>query len=79
LPNPLFSPPIFQLFKSLLFFGAGAVLNATGERDMERLGGLIHHMPQTAFVFLAGCIPISAGARCSSCRGCSRSWKSKSA
>ena len=29
-----------SLFKSLLFFGAGAVLNATGERDMEQLGGL---------------------------------------
>jgi formate hydrogenlyase subunit 3/multisubunit Na+/H+ antiporter MnhD subunit len=33
------------VFKSLLFFGAGAVLNATGERDMEHLGGLIHRMP----------------------------------
>jgi hydrogenase-4 component B len=49
-----------SLFKSLLFFGAGAVLNATGERDMERLGGLIHRMPQTAFVFLTGCVAISA-------------------
>lgn len=49
-----------SLFKSLLFFGAGAVLTATGERDMERLGGLIHRMPQTAFLFLVGCIAISA-------------------
>ena len=49
-----------SLFKSLLFFGAGAVLHATGERDMERLGGLIHRMPQTAFVFLVGCVAISA-------------------
>jgi len=49
-----------SLFKSLLFFGAGAVLNATGERDMDRLGGLIHRMPQTAFVFLVGCVAISA-------------------
>jgi hydrogenase-4 component B len=49
-----------SLFKSLLFFGAGAVLTATGERDMERLGGLIHRMPQTAFVFLVGCVAISA-------------------
>ena len=48
------------MFKSLLFFGAGAVLNATGERDMEHLGGLIHRMPQTAFVFLVGCVAISA-------------------
>src|SRR5256714_9307275 len=49
-----------SIFKSLLFFGAGAVLTATGERDMEHLGGLIHRMPQTAFVFLIGCVAISA-------------------
>jgi formate hydrogenlyase subunit 3/multisubunit Na+/H+ antiporter MnhD subunit len=48
------------LFKSLLFFGAGAVLEATGERDMEKLGGLIHRMPKTAFAVLVGCIAISA-------------------
>jgi hydrogenase-4 component B len=49
-----------SLFKSLLFFGAGAVLTTTGERDMEHLGGLIHRMPQTAFAFLIGCAAISA-------------------
>jgi formate hydrogenlyase subunit 3/multisubunit Na+/H+ antiporter MnhD subunit len=49
-----------SLFKSLLFFGSGAVLSATGERDMERLGGLIRRMPQTAFAFLVGCVAISA-------------------
>jgi len=49
-----------SVFKSLLFFGAGAVLASTGERDMEHLGGLIHRMPQTAFVFLVGCAAISA-------------------
>jgi hydrogenase-4 component B len=48
------------LFKSLLFFGAGAVLTATGERDMDRLGGLIHRMPFTSFLFLVGCVAISA-------------------
>lgn len=48
------------LFKSLLFFGAGAVLASTGTRDMEQLGGLIHRMPITAVVFLAGSIAISA-------------------
>lgn len=48
------------LFKSLLFFGAGAVLGATGERDMEKLGGLIHRMPKTAFAMLVGCVAISA-------------------
>ena len=49
-----------SVFKSLLFFGAGAVLTSTGERDMEHLGGLIHRMPQTAFAFLVGCVAISA-------------------
>ena len=49
-----------SLFKSLLFFGAGAVQGATGERDMERLGGLIGRMPQTALAFLVGCVAISA-------------------
>jgi hydrogenase-4 component B len=49
-----------SIFKSLLFFGAGAVLNATGTRDMEHLGGLIHRMPRTSFTFLVGCVAISA-------------------
>ena len=49
-----------SLFKSLLFFGAGAVLTATGERDMEKLGGLIHRMPKTAFFGLVGSVAIAA-------------------
>ena len=49
-----------SLFKNLLFCGAGAVLAASGERDIEKLGGLIHRMPKTAFVFLVGCAAISA-------------------
>ena len=49
-----------SMFKSLLFFGAGAVLTATGERDMERLGGLIHRMPVTGLSVLVGCAAISA-------------------
>ncbi|HEY1383185.1 MAG TPA: hydrogenase 4 subunit B [Dongiaceae bacterium] len=48
------------LFKSLLFLGAGAILNATGLRDLDRMGGLIHRMPVTAFAFLAGAVAISA-------------------
>jgi NADH:ubiquinone oxidoreductase subunit 5 (subunit L)/multisubunit Na+/H+ antiporter MnhA subunit len=48
------------LFKSLLFFGAGAVLTATGERNMEHLGGLIHRMPVTTIAVLTGCAAISA-------------------
>jgi formate hydrogenlyase subunit 3/multisubunit Na+/H+ antiporter MnhD subunit len=49
------------LFKGLLFMGAGAVLHGTGgERDMERLGGLIHRLPVTGFLFLVGAAAISA-------------------
>jgi hydrogenase-4 component B len=47
------------VFKSLLFFGAGAVLNATDERDIEAMGGLIHRMPRTAIAFLTGCAAIA--------------------
>jgi formate hydrogenlyase subunit 3/multisubunit Na+/H+ antiporter MnhD subunit len=47
-------------FKSLLFFGAGAVLTATGARDLELLGGLIHRMPRTAVLMLLGCGAIAA-------------------
>ena len=48
------------LFKSLLFLAAGAILNATGLRDLDKMGGLIHRMPVTAFAFLAGAVAISA-------------------
>jgi formate hydrogenlyase subunit 3/multisubunit Na+/H+ antiporter MnhD subunit len=49
-----------SLFKSLMFFGSGAVLTRTGERDMEKLGGLIHRMPVTALVVLGGAAALSA-------------------
>src|SRR5258706_6142692 len=49
-----------SFFKSLLFFGAGAVLTSTGARDMDKLGGLIQRMPLTSFAFLVGCVAISA-------------------
>ncbi|AGK56531.1 hydrogenase 4 subunit B [Hyphomicrobium denitrificans 1NES1] len=49
-----------SFFKSLLFFGAGAVLGATHDRNIERMGGLIHRMPQTAVFMLAGSAAISA-------------------
>jgi hydrogenase-4 component B len=49
-----------SFFKSLLFFGAGAVLTSTGEREMDQLGGLIHRMPFTSFFVLVGCVAISA-------------------
>ncbi len=48
------------LFKSALFFGAGAVVKATGARDLDQMGGLIHRMPLTSVVMLVGCAAISA-------------------
>ena len=47
-------------FKSLLFLGAGSVINQTHTRNMEEYGGLIKYMPQTAFFFLIGSMAISA-------------------
>ncbi|HEY1888654.1 MAG TPA: hydrogenase 4 subunit B [Roseiarcus sp.] len=48
------------IFKSLLFFGAGAVLTSTGERGMDRLGGLLNRMPATGLFVLVGSAAISA-------------------
>jgi hydrogenase-4 component B len=46
-------------FKSLLFFGAGSVLHATGTREMSRLGGLWRLMPWTASLFALGCLAVA--------------------
>lgn len=48
------------LMKSLMFFVAGAIQTATGTRSLERLGGLIHSLPVTAILALAGAAAISA-------------------
>lgn len=48
------------LFKSLLFFGAGAVLSKTHTKNMDRLGGIIRKMPWTACFTLMGALSISA-------------------
>ncbi|MCM2312178.1 MAG: hydrogenase 4 subunit B [Steroidobacteraceae bacterium] len=45
--------------KSLLFLGTGAVLHATGERNLGRLGGLIHRMPWTGWLTLVGVLAIA--------------------
>jgi hydrogenase-4 component B len=47
------------IFKSLLFLGAGSVVEATHTRNMEEMGGLIRRMPRTALCFLVGSIAIS--------------------
>ena len=46
------------LFKALLFLAAGAVLHATGTREMSRLGGLWQRMPWTAGFFGLGAVAI---------------------
>jgi formate hydrogenlyase subunit 3/multisubunit Na+/H+ antiporter MnhD subunit len=47
------------VFKSLLFFGAGAVAHETGSRDIERMGGLLKRMPVTGIGFLVGSAAIA--------------------
>src|SRR3990172_7438902 len=48
-------------FKSLLFLGAGSVIQALhGEHDIKRMGGLAPHMRLTAYAFLIGALA-SAG------------------
>jgi len=45
--------------KSLLFCGTGAVLHSTGERNLGRLGGLIHRMPWVAWLSLIGALALA--------------------
>ena len=46
-------------FKSLLFLATGSVLHATGERNLGKLGGLIHRMPWVAVFALIGTLAIA--------------------
>jgi formate hydrogenlyase subunit 3/multisubunit Na+/H+ antiporter MnhD subunit len=48
------------VFKGLLFLGAGSILNSTGLRNLNEMGGLIRYMPHTAVYFLVGALAISA-------------------
>jgi len=48
-----------SFFKSLLFLSTGSVLHATGERNLGKLGGLIHRMPWVALLALVGVLAIS--------------------
>jgi len=47
-----------SLFKSLLFFTAGNVYQATHTLDIEKLGGLVKKMPQTTVLFLIAALAI---------------------
>jgi formate hydrogenlyase subunit 3/multisubunit Na+/H+ antiporter MnhD subunit len=53
-------------FKSTLFLAAGSVLHGSGERDLDRMGGLGARMPVTALAFGVGALgaaalPVTAG------------------
>lgn len=53
-------------FKTALFLGAGSILHVTGERDLDRLGGLVHTHPFTAISFGLGAmgataLPVTSG------------------
>lgn len=47
-----------SIFKSLLFMGAGSVLQKTKTKNIEELGGLMKGMPVTGRSFLAGSVAI---------------------
>jgi len=47
-----------SLFKSLLFYGAGNVYQATHTMNIEHLGGLVKKMPQTTVLFLVAALAI---------------------
>lgn len=47
------------LYKTLLFLEAGVIEHATGTRDMDRLGGLVHRLPRTAVISMIGTLGIA--------------------
>ncbi len=49
-----------SIFKTLLFLGSGAVVHATGERSLAKLGGLLNRMKWTGAAVLVGSAAISA-------------------
>jgi hydrogenase-4 component B len=49
-----------SLFKSLLFFNAGAVIHATQTRDIDQMGGLAKRLPRVMALFVVGAVAICA-------------------
>ena len=47
-------------YKTLLFLEAGVVEHASGIRDLDRLGGLVHHMRASSVISLVGTLGIAA-------------------
>ncbi|PIZ04077.1 MAG: hydrogenase 4 subunit B [Gammaproteobacteria bacterium CG_4_10_14_0_8_um_filter_38_16] len=48
-----------SIFKSLLFLATGSILHATGERNLGKLGGLIHKMPWVSVCALIGTLSMA--------------------
>jgi formate hydrogenlyase subunit 3/multisubunit Na+/H+ antiporter MnhD subunit len=48
-----------SFMKGLLFVGTGAVLHATGQRNLGKLGGLMRRMPWVAWLTLIGALSIA--------------------
>jgi hydrogenase-4 component B len=48
------------LFKSLLFFNAGAVIHAARTRNLDQLGGLAGRMPRVMALFIVAAVAICA-------------------
>ncbi len=49
-----------SLFKSLLFFNAGAVIHASHTRDIDQMGGLAKRLPRVMALFVVGAVAICA-------------------
>jgi formate hydrogenlyase subunit 3/multisubunit Na+/H+ antiporter MnhD subunit len=47
-------------FKTCLFLAAGSVVQATGEQDLDSLGGLVERMPTTTAAFAVGALGAAA-------------------
>jgi len=46
-------------FKALLFLTAGSIIHALqGEQDLRRMGGLLHSLPVSYFVYLIGTLAL---------------------
>jgi formate hydrogenlyase subunit 3/multisubunit Na+/H+ antiporter MnhD subunit len=48
------------LMKGLMFLAAGSVVHGAGEKDMEKLGGLVRRMPWTGSAMIAGAVALAA-------------------
>jgi hydrogenase-4 component B len=49
-----------SIMKSLMFMSAGAVMHATGTKNIEQLGALLKKMPWTGVFTLVGCMALSS-------------------